>query len=122
MVQTADPHNLGEQVHYSLSKKPQVYREAKLARRLMHNVMLRNCKDVESLNRIIWFRWCWQDQIALEYVHSQRETYDHIYWISAVSEGSLLLSFQQIAIRTCCVHQNATLDPKKLVAVVLKKL
>jgi hypothetical protein len=33
-------------------------------------------------------------QLALEYVHSHREGYDRIYWISAVSEGTLISGFR----------------------------
>jgi tetratricopeptide (TPR) repeat protein len=36
-------------------------------------------------------------QCALEYVYSNRDVYDRIYWISATSQSSLLSGFQKIA-------------------------
>lgn len=61
-------------------------------------------------------------QIALEYVYSQKEYYDRIYWISAVNESTLFSGFQEIASKMRWVHPNARLAPKELVSVVLKKL
>lgn len=61
-------------------------------------------------------------QLALEYVHSQKDIYDRIYWISAASEEALISGFQQIASQTHWVHQNASLQPKEVVAIVLNQL
>src|SRR5580704_16370349 len=36
-------------------------------------------------------------QIALEYVYANKQNYERIYWISAVSQASLLLGYQKIA-------------------------
>jgi len=61
-------------------------------------------------------------QLALEYVHSQRDCYDRIYWISAVSEGTLISGFQEIAMKRRWAPQSASLAPKDLVTLVLKRL
>src|SRR5438552_546690 len=45
-------------------------------------------------------------QIAIEYVVTQRNTYDAIFWITATDLSSLLLGFQNIAKETGCVHPD----------------
>lgn len=61
-------------------------------------------------------------QLALEYVHSQKDSYDRIYWINAASEEAIISGFQQIASQTHWVHQKAALQPKEVIAIVLKQL
>src|SRR5438046_29875 len=38
-------------------------------------------------------------QTALEYVHTNRDSYERIYWITAVDQASLLSGYQNIAIK-----------------------
>ena len=53
-------------------------------------------------------------QLALEYVHSERGYYEWIFWISTVSEASLLSGLQDIGAATGCVDKTATLQPSEL--------
>ena len=38
-------------------------------------------------------------QTALEYVYTNRDSYERIYWITAVDQASLLSGYQKIAIK-----------------------
>lgn len=58
-------------------------------------------------------------QLALEYVYSHRDSYEFIFWISAVSETTLLSSFQEIARRTQCVPNTDALSPSEVAKNVL---
>src|SRR5271155_3033227 len=58
-------------------------------------------------------------QLALEYVYSHKSEYERIYWISAVSEATLFSGFQEIAKRTHCVPNNASLAPSDVAKSVL---
>src|SRR5437762_5367542 len=42
-------------------------------------------------------------QTALEYVHTKKEYYNSIFWISGVNQATLLTGFQQIATETKCI-------------------
>jgi len=61
-------------------------------------------------------------QLPLEYVHTQKDNYKRVYWISAVSEAILLSGFQEIAQRTACASQAATLKPPDIARSVLNWL
>ena len=61
-------------------------------------------------------------QLALEYAYSQRENYNGVYWLSAVSQATLFSGFQEIAIQTSCITQSPTLKPSELAAQVLRWL
>lgn len=58
-------------------------------------------------------------QLALEYVYSSTGYYERIYWVSAVSEATLLSGFQEIARKSRCVPNYAILQPKETAKLVL---
>jgi tetratricopeptide (TPR) repeat protein len=63
-------------------------------------------------------------QTALAYVYSKKEKYDGIYWINAVSEASLLSSFQEIGKRAGCletVSDTESVDVAKAVLLWLRQ-
>jgi len=55
-------------------------------------------------------------QLALRYVYSHRAHYGRVYWISAVSEATLLSGFYEIGERTCCIAITENMKPSKEVA------
>jgi tetratricopeptide (TPR) repeat protein len=57
-------------------------------------------------------------QTALAYLYSNRACYDSIFWISGISQASLLTDFQRIAILTKCDHDNINTDPFQYVKKV----
>jgi tetratricopeptide (TPR) repeat protein len=58
-------------------------------------------------------------QLALEYVYSHKHTYSGIYWISGISDATLLSGFQEIASLTRCVgSEDLTTQPDSLVKKV----
>lgn len=61
-------------------------------------------------------------QLALEYAYSQKDNYERVYWISAVSEDTLFAGFQELATKSGWIHKNAKLAPKELVSLVQRKL
>ena len=60
-------------------------------------------------------------QLALEYVHSHKDDYGRIYWISAVSEATVFAGFEEIARRTRCVAFQH-LSPSGIARAVLEWL
>ena len=58
-------------------------------------------------------------QLALEYVYTHRDNYEFVFWISAVSEATLLSSFQDIAKRTRCVPNTLSMPPPEIASAVL---
>ena len=61
-------------------------------------------------------------QLALEYVHSRKDNYERIYWISAVNKGTLLAGYQDIAKRTNCVPAVSELKASEVAEKVLEWL
>jgi tetratricopeptide (TPR) repeat protein len=56
-------------------------------------------------------------QVAIQYVHANRHTYDQIFWITAANEASILSGFQEIAARTQCLSSLSIQNPdQKFVA------
>ena len=58
-------------------------------------------------------------QLALQYVYSSEGYYERIYWISAVSEATLLSGFQEIARKSRCVPNYVALQPQETAKLVL---
>ena len=58
-------------------------------------------------------------QLALEYVYTHRDNYEFVFWISAVSEATILSSFQDIAKRTRCVPNTISMPPPEIASGVL---
>lgn len=58
-------------------------------------------------------------QIALRYAHTHREKYGNVFWVSAVSEATILTGFQEIGKHTGCVENIEKLEPTEIAARVL---
>src|SRR5271169_4995184 len=59
-------------------------------------------------------------QLAIEYVHRNKEKYDSIFWISSADQAALLSGFQEIArIIECIPSPDANLKPAEIAKVVL---
>jgi len=58
-------------------------------------------------------------ETAVEYVMTQSNMYDNIFWITAKDSSGLLLGFQNIAKKTKCTNES---DSNKVAAAVLKWL
>jgi hypothetical protein len=61
-------------------------------------------------------------QLALECVYANEMDYERIYWISAVSQATLIVGLQEIAKRTKCISRNEDLNPKETAKHVLEWL
>ena len=59
-------------------------------------------------------------QLALEYVHTHKDNYRGVYWISGVNQATLLSGFQEIAKKTGCVRaMNVNANPSDIAKEVL---
>lgn len=64
-----------------------------------------------------------KSQLALEYVYANRDDYEGIYWITAVSDTTILTGFQEIARRNRWMSDPHTdLEPADLAKCVLECL
>lgn len=63
-------------------------------------------------------------QCALEYVYSNRERYERIYWVAAVNEASIMSGFQNIAtaVKISLVQMTSPTDIAKAVINWLRQL
>ena len=61
-------------------------------------------------------------QTVLEYVHTKKEYYNSIFWISGVNQATLLTGFQQIASETNCVITTSESKPSETAKQVLSWL
>jgi len=57
-------------------------------------------------------------QVALEYVYANRDSYDRIYWISAVNQTSLLAGYEKIA-KKAGLKMPVNLNPVEIAERVL---
>ena len=60
-------------------------------------------------------------QVAIEYVVTYKGKYNSVFWITAVDQASLILGFQEIALKTNCVNV-AGIDGDSVAREVLKWL
>ena len=58
-------------------------------------------------------------QLALEYVYSQRNHHNLIYWISGVSQATLFDGFLETTKRTGCLSDYTTPSPSEVAKYVL---
>ena len=61
-------------------------------------------------------------QIALQYAHTHRDEYGNVFWVSTVSEATILTGFQEIGKQTGCVEKIEQLEPEEIAARVLSWL
>ena len=78
----------------------------------------------ESSHRVVLFGLggVGKTQLALEYAYIHKDNYENVFWISAVSNATLLTSFQEIANRSGCIGETAALEPSDIAAKVLSWL
>jgi tetratricopeptide (TPR) repeat protein len=61
-------------------------------------------------------------QLALEYVHRNREHYERVYWISAASQATMFSGFEVIAKQTRCLRDETNTSPSEVAKGVLRWL
>ena len=61
-------------------------------------------------------------QLALEYAYTYKDDYERIYWISGISEASLVSGFQEISKRAKCQPKGTEVMPSETAKQVLEWL
>ena len=106
---------------FRLNKIPGSLDAKNFSKRSRKSYLIKLLKDTNHRIALYGMGGIGKTQIALEYVYSNRDSYERIYWITAVDQASLLSGYQKIAIKAN-LKRLLNLNPVEIAEGVLSWL